>query len=122
MQNITVISSIEKIANNLDKCSVKHTIYAAKKQRIEFIDNKKSYVFYLKQGEVQLHRLIDNLVVLNLEAPMLIGLTSLKSDSYYHFITSKSDCQLVAIEKKIFTDFLDEHNLWESAFDLVCQL
>lgn len=93
-----------------------HSIYASKDQRVDFYSNGKSYVYFLKNGEVEVHRQIDDIVIVNIRGPAIIGLTSLFSEVSYHYFKCVGNVNLMAVDKMSMIKFIDNNNLWKDAF------
>jgi CRP-like cAMP-binding protein len=122
MKHLTGDNSINEIITHIEGCNEKISIYAAQKQRIDFMDANRAYIYHLISGEIQIHRKNDDIVVLNVKAPALLGFTAINEAKYYHYLTVVSDAKLIAIDKNEIVRILNEFNLWEHAFNIVCKV
>ncbi|HDC4621274.1 TPA: helix-turn-helix domain-containing protein, partial [Enterobacter asburiae] len=111
--------AVNTILEHVLDFSEKNYIYASNKQKIMLNDNDMSYVIFLLSGEVLVHRLSDDIVVLNAKAPVVMGLTSLLSNKYYHYLQTTTDTKIISIKRENMLKLLDEKKLWMHAFKIV---
>lgn len=108
---------IDKMA----ECDAQHTIYAARHQKITFEDKSQSYIYIIQCGTVDVRRKNDGIIVLTTKSPSILGLTSLFSGVYYHYLSTVTDSQIIAIKRLAAIDFLNRENLWKEAAKVLSQ-
>lgn len=117
MNNVTDDILISGLCN----CEPNQKIYAAPKQKIEFERRGHYYVYLVLDGEVDVRRKKDGIIVLSKNHPCVLGLTSLFSDQYYHYISAVTSSEIIAIEKHVVIDFLTREELWQEAAKVLCR-
>ncbi|MBL5841173.1 helix-turn-helix domain-containing protein [Enterobacter asburiae] len=115
------LESIARISATVESISNKSIIYAAPKQCLYFEKDKQNWIYLLTNGEVNICRLSDDLVVHTLTAPAIIGITSLFNNNYYHYISTNVDSSFLRVGKSDFTNIMDEYNCWKDVCLLVCE-
>lgn len=114
--------SIARISHILESMSSKGIIYASPKQCLYFESDKHHWIYLLTNGEVNICRLSDDLVVQTLAAPAIIGITGLfNNNNYYHYISTNVNSTFVRVKKTEFSNMIDENNLWKDACLLACE-
>ncbi|GFM11817.1 MULTISPECIES: helix-turn-helix domain-containing protein [Enterobacter] len=111
--------SVSELANYLTQSHNSYTIISTEGNKIFFEQDKKAYIYYLMEGEVSVNKKIDDLVVINIKSPAIIGMTALIYREYFHYLVTISNCKIVAIPNVDVIDILDKNNLWRAAFNIV---
>ncbi|WMY73567.1 helix-turn-helix domain-containing protein [Buttiauxella selenatireducens] len=115
--NMLVVSELvqeahEKIGLQIDSSPHKLRIISSKKQEISFYNNKEKSVFHLISGEIELRSTNSNLIVLNVYAPAIIGLSSIFTSNDLFYINTVTDVELVSIPMSELVKTANEKNLW----------
>lgn len=116
MEQSKLNNSQMRIASYIEHESKFNLILSSAKQVINFENSNKKYVFYLKIGEVEVRRLIDDKIISNIKSPAIIGLSTLFHEENYHYIRSSSNIEILAIESREMVKVIGDNNLWEDAF------
>ncbi len=82
-----------------------------KSSRLPLIVNNIPQCYILLEGSVAIHRSNDGLVVVNLSAPLVMGLNSFAHDIIY--INTLCDCQFGILPQDDALALINEHNLWK---------
>lgn len=122
MDSKLTTSAIERIVPSLWDIGGSFVIYASKNQKISFKSRDKKYVYYLTEGEVDIHRTIDDLLLLTMKSPKVLGLSILHSDDCYHYIKTTMNCKLIAFEREKFHEMINSNNLWREVFIITSSL
>lgn len=122
MDNLLTTSAIEKITPFLVNVGGAFVIYASQNQSIRFRSLNKQYVYYLIEGEVDMHREVDDLLILTMRAPKILGLSLLNSDDCFHYMKTTRNSKLIAIEQTHFRELIETHNLWKEVFTITSSM
>lgn len=122
MNNLLTTSAIEKITPFLVNVGGSFVIYASQNQSIKFRMQNKQYVYYLTEGEIDMHREVDDILLLTMRAPKILGLSLLSSDDCFHYMKTTKNSKLIAIEKNHFRELVETHNLWKEVFTITSSL
>lgn len=118
MNSSLITTVIERITQSLDNIEGSFVIYASQNQSIKFKVQNKCYVYYLMDGEVDMHREVDDLLILTMKAPQILGVSLLNADEYFHYIKTTRDSRMIAIEKTHFFERIKARNLWGEIFTI----
>lgn len=88
-----------------------------KNQRIELLNQNN--ICYLKEGQVNVYRLEDDLITITLSAPLILGLTQMHNKAKFHYLRCDTDCQMFIIDNEDASALFDSKNLWEYAFNIL---
>ena len=102
----------KKIGIEIDNSPQKLRIISSKKQEISFYNNKEKSVFHLISGEIELRSTNSNLIVLNVYAPAIIGLSSIFTSNDLFYINTVTDVELVSIPMSELIETANKKNLW----------
>ncbi|MCY1700978.1 helix-turn-helix domain-containing protein [Lelliottia sp. SL45] len=105
----------------LSVCKDSHTVYAAGNQKILFDDKKDMFVYIIQSGTVNVRRKHDDIIVLTVKGPSVLGLTSLFSGIYYHYLSTVTECQIIALNRKSLLNHIEQSNLWRETSKVLCQ-
>ncbi|WP_371344154.1 helix-turn-helix domain-containing protein [Klebsiella quasipneumoniae] len=95
-------------------------IISSIKQKIYFSDEDESWIYILKSGSVNVCRISDDMVLLNIEAPAIIGMTSLFKKQYYHYLVTTANTTMIRVKTKDSFNIIERKNLWKQACEIVC--
>lgn len=121
MNNYADFESTWNFIEQISECDTRHTIYAAPNQKITFEDKSQSYIYIIQHGIVDVRRKNDDIIVLTKKSPSILGLTSLFSDVYYHYLSTVTEVKMIAIEQLAAIEYLSRKNLWREAAEVLCQ-
>lgn len=76
-------------------------------------------VIYLEQGEISLYNKKSNSLIINLQAPVVIGLLPLTFNDEIYCVYTKTDCSLYSIKVEDLKNIINEKRLWKHVFDLL---
>jgi CRP-like cAMP-binding protein len=122
MDNILTTSAIEKITPFLVNVGGTFVIYASQNKSIRFRSQNKQYVYYLTEGEVDMHREVDDILLLTMQAPKILGLSLLNSDECFHYMKTTKNSKLIAIEQAHFCEVIEANNLWKEVFTITSSI
>ena len=106
---------------HLSFCKGSHAIYAAPNQRINFEERKDVYVYLIQSGSVNVRRKHDDIIILTVKGPSILGLTSIFSGVYYHYLSTATECSILAIPRDVAIGYIDERGLWRDTAKVLCQ-
>lgn len=112
------LESVKLISNAIEKNPEGRLILASENQKLSLSEGG-GRVYYLISGEVEVRRKSDDIIVINIESPAIIGLTSLYEESSYHYLKTIMPSNLISISKSDAVNIIDSENLWKSAFKIV---
>ncbi|MBL5884889.1 helix-turn-helix domain-containing protein [Lelliottia amnigena] len=121
MDNYVDFEPNRNLIEQLSECGTRHTIYAAPHQKITFQDKSQSYIYIIQHGIVDVRRKKDDIIVLTTKSPSVLGLTSLFSDVYYHYLSTVTEAQIIAINRLAAMEYLTSESLWQEAAKVLCQ-
>lgn len=122
MDSTLATSAIEKITPFLANVGGAFVIYASQNQSIRFRAQNKHYVYYLTEGEVDMHREVDDILILTMKAPKILGLSLLQSDDCFHYMKTTRNSKLIAIEQTHFSALVEANDLWKEVFTITSSL
>lgn len=111
----------QTLIKHLSECDDRHVIYAAPHQNILFQDKVQSYIYIVQSGVVDVRRKNDGIIVLTTKSPSVLGLTSLFSDVYYHYLSTVTESNIIAINRLSVIECLNKEGLWSEAAKILCQ-
>lgn len=82
-----------------------------KSSRLPLMVNNTLQCYILLEGAVAIHRSNDGLVVVNLSAPVVMGLNYFSQNTIY--INTLSDCKFGILPQEEALALIDEKNLWK---------
>lgn len=122
MDSKSTLSAIDKISPFLEIVRGAFVIYAAPNQNIAFSSNGKKFIYYLIDGEIDIYRQVDDILLLTMQAPKILGLSILDSENCFHYIKTTKNSKLMAFEQQNFVDIVNDNNLWKDVFTITSSL
>jgi len=87
-------------------------IISSSKQYIQLTHDNIKMVSLLTSGEIELCNSHNNLIIANVYAPAILGLSSIFLEENYFNIKSVSNIELIMIPLSDFIAYIDRENLW----------
>jgi hypothetical protein len=95
-------------ANCTDKC-----LLVSKLTNVQVDFNGDERIFLLESGRVTINRKSDGKVLINIEAPFIIGLTTLFTNLNYYYIRTETDCHISTFSKNEVIKFIESSSSWK---------
>jgi CRP-like cAMP-binding protein len=95
-----------------------HVIFAAEEQSVYFFNKGTQYIYLLREGQVEIRRNSDNMVISHVKSPSVVGLAIRSEQENYHYIKTTMPTELMAVKKDTAFELFSEDNLWREAFSL----
>lgn len=105
----------------LSKCEGKHVVLASENQNIFFEEKNDAYVYIVESGTVDVKRKNDNIIILTTKGPAVLGLTSIFSGVYYHYLSTVTESKIIAIPTTFAIQHIEHLNLWQETSKILCQ-
>lgn len=115
MMFFDISESVRKVGTAIVNDNSSYLVNRKKHQRLK--DNDLN-VCYLVSGTVSVFCKKNNLLVLTLSAPAIIGLTQLSGYYGYHYWRCTLDCQLWTINNENANKLFTDSNLWHDVFQI----
>lgn len=114
--NIIASSELFQKANavigyEIDNCPQRLRIMSSRRQSLSFYDGKEKSVFHLISGEVEIRNIQNNLIIMNVCAPAILGLSTMFSSENFHYINTVTDAELTSIPLSELIHISDHKNL-----------
>lgn len=93
--------------------------YSIRHKRHQKIECNNGNILFLKEGSISIYKNTDNLLLIELEAPAIIGLSTLYEKSDPHYIRCESDCKFTALHKTKIINIIEKRNLWRQSFEIL---
>lgn len=87
-------------------------ILASKKQNFSFQNGTDKVVMHLVSGEVEIRNVKNNLVVVNVCAPAILGLSTMFVEDNFYYAHTVTQAELISIPLNDFIDIAEQQNLW----------
>lgn len=117
MLDSDIQESVSTIGHHIESSNAAYLSHRRRNQRIDLKD--ENAVCYLKQGSVSIYRQDNNLLVMSLEAPSVIGLAQITDNSKNHYARCNTDCEIWATGTRDAMALFNNNNLWKQAYSLL---
>ncbi|POT31089.1 helix-turn-helix domain-containing protein [Citrobacter braakii] len=88
-----------------------------KRQRIDL--KSDGNILFLEKGAVSVHRVENDLVMVSISAPAILGLPQMRTEVAGHYLRCDTDCEMWAISAPNAELLFTAKNLWKHAFDIL---
>lgn len=113
---------ISTFVNNIGELIINHDSSAKvtykRRNRINFTE-QNNYVFYLESGSVSLYKKNDNLFLMRLSAPQIVGLFKIWIPNKYFYIRCDEECTFWIINHEVLSEQISSKNLWRESFYII---
>lgn len=79
-------------------------------------------VYYLKSGSLSIYRKKDDLLIMNVESPTVIGLSFISSLNQSFYFRCCEACELYVVKLKSIIAVIEHRNLWKSVYQNITGL
>ncbi len=100
------------IGSEIDNHPQRLRIISSKKHSLPFYNGKEKSVFHLISGEIEIRNIQNDLIIVNVDAPAILGLSSMSSDEDCYYIHTVTNVELTSIPLSEFIDMADHKSLW----------
>ncbi|EOI3504694.1 helix-turn-helix domain-containing protein [Cronobacter dublinensis] len=115
--NKTLIDVIVTCTENVNGCK---KVLAAANQRINIDVHDKKHVYILLEGKLDLYRIVDDILILSIEEPTVIGAMSVIDYRSFHYFKTSTESVLLEMSGNTFIQIIDNNSLWKEMYFLVC--
>lgn len=96
-----------------------HSWYVERKKGQSLNIYELGVVAFLASGAVSIYNKKTNFLIVEFQAPCIIGLLSLKYPEESFYVKTKTTCQLHSIKLEDVRDIIKNNNLWGAVFNIL---
>lgn len=116
--SIDIITSALRIESVLSEHPRSYYLRTEKSQRLN--PGRKPTFYLLTSGKVGIYRQCDDVLVMDVSAPMVIDICGLMMNISHHYYRCRQSSTLLALPQKDACLLFDEHALWKEILFLQC--
>lgn len=102
------------IGAEIDNHPQRLRIMSSKRQSLSFSKGNEKSVFHLIAGEVEIRNIHNNLIIFNIYAPAILGLSTIFSPDDFHYVSTVTDAEFTSIPLSELINLSDHKNLWSN--------
>lgn len=88
-------------------------ILSSSKQIINFCTNGINNIFYLAAGEIELHNIDNKMIIANMNAPAILGVTTMFTNDERYYIKTVRDAEFYSVATSDFIKTVEQKKLWK---------
>lgn len=101
-------------ANCIDK-----SLLVSKLTNVEVDFNGDERIFLLESGRITINRRSDGKVLINIDSPFIIGLTTLFTPLNYYYLRTETDCHISTFSKNEVITLIESTSSWKSVAEIL---
>lgn len=112
-------SSQQEIVNEIKKSPHLTRILSSKKQIMNFEVKGVKNIYHLASGEVEIHNIENNMIISNVNAPAILGVSTMFIDQERHYIKTITNVEIYSIPVREFNAIIDDKNMWKNISNIL---
>ncbi|WOR25847.1 helix-turn-helix domain-containing protein [Citrobacter braakii] len=111
-------SFINKIGSLIKEHGASAMITFKNKYRIN-LSNSNGGIYYLESGSISIYKKKDDMLLLQVKAPQIVGMFHLWSPNNYYYIRCTDECVFWVATNEVIRQVISDNNLWYESFCIV---
>lgn len=112
IENDAVKDAQSIIADEIKKSIHVTRILSSKKQILNFGHEGMKNIYYLASGEIEIRNLKNKMIIANVIAPAILGVSTLLVDTERYYIQTTDNSEFYSVSASDFTLMIEERKLW----------